>query len=698
MAYIPNIPGVSTSVLDRSEIDTPINGNRTVLIPGFFRYGKEGFKLVKGGKLFKHLYGNKNIKKYGKAYMYADAAATTNQALIYRLVANDATYANNSIDLLGNQNAFVNIASKDQLFDADPDMILGALARYKGEGYNNIFVTFKAATSYEKADANANGETNYKFNFIEANVYEELGSTGGIKALGDPVVFSLSSYNEENEEPVIDQMNGSSLFINDVFKDSNEFMTLMVNEDKIEDIHQYPNIDSLVTNGRFIVSDVDNENIKYEIKVENVDKTITDANGVNQIITEPTLVAKVTSLNPSPTFRPVINYIDADGNAKSSEVSVSSGTINLSNGDSADGEASYYIDGESSYYVLTIDVNGDLVFDVKSTVRGTLYNALIETPGILLNNGSDGKNIYLPNGSLNMTSFSNDGQNALECILDFYNNHLDLQDVLYPKYDFDYIPDWTQNISVCKAIIGLADRIGLSMPLISLPTNYNFKVKTTGLVDEDLEMRRNNIINSSYNSMLYSAQINKTHRDEKNLKMYMPASYYAMLAHLSVDNAYSITEPVANIVKGRIDANSINLTYEPTSLDIEKLRNEQINAILVEPDGNYFIDQLTMYKKSSKLSRGNLVKVLHRIRKDLPKLLKDLIQSKSTSNITEKSTKRVEKELSKWKVSSDNEKDGIFETIKIDAYFNEKLYKLRLTVTVNAIGTLENIDIPIIVV
>ena len=38
-------------------------------------------------------------------------------------------------------------------------------------------------------------------------------------------------------------------------------------------------------------------------------------------------------------------------------------------------------------------------------------------------------------------------------------------------------------------------------------------------------------------------------------------------------------------------------------------------------------------KKASKLSRGNIVKVLHRIRKDLPKVLKSLIQLKETKDI-----------------------------------------------------------------
>jgi hypothetical protein len=197
---------------------------------------------------------------------------------------------------------------------------------------------------------------------------------------------------------------------------------------------------------------------------------------------------------------------------------------------------------------------------------------------------------------------------------------------------------------------------------------------------------------------MYSGQINKTHKTADNRTIPMPLSYYALLSHLRIDNQYSITEPVANLVKGSLDNTTVNLTYAPTSLEIEKLRNEQINTVIVEPDGTYIIDQLTMYKKASKLSRINIVKVLHRIRKDLPKLLKDLLQTKAIGSVIDTAISRTEGELSKWIISPENVVDGIFESATVKATFNEETYKLRLTITVNPVGTLESIDIPIIVV
>jgi aspartate carbamoyltransferase regulatory subunit len=199
---------------------------------------------------------------------------------------------------------------------------------------------------------------------------------------------------------------------------------------------------------------------------------------------------------------------------------------------------------------------------------------------------------------------------------------------------------------------------------------------------------------------LYGSQINKYHISNNNgQRLRMPMSYYAMMAHLRIDRDYSITEPVANMIKGTLLGSSKkNLAYAPTSQRIELLRNVQINAVIDEPDGLYIIDQLTMYKKASKLSRGIVVKVLHRMRKDLPKLLKDLIQSKETSNVIDIAIERTYKYLNKYLVSPENYADGIFRTVNVNAIYNPDTYTLRLGVTVNPIGTIEIIDIPIIVI
>lgn len=710
--YIPIIPSVTTSVIDRSTIAVTINGDRTILLPGFFKYGKEGFVRHESVDEFKYSLGRKDIKKYGKAYEYGIAAAITDNVLTYRLLPDDATYANNVIRANGEYKSYSGIYGKEDMtyvaltqeqLDAgmttvDEDIVVSALATARGEGYNSIFVTFEPATSYEKMDSDVNGETNYKFNFVQAEVYEE--TVTGIKSLGDPVVFSLIENDAITNEPITDKITGNDLFVNSIFKDANEFATLNVNETYSAEIAAGATIDEL-TEQRLIIEDRDVVGKYYEIKIETYDMIVPDENGVNQRVPAERLTAVIT--NTLPDGNSIIKYLDVDDLTElGKQIVVANSVITFEAAALVGGEPTEFkVDGEEAFYDLSISGGaagtGEPVFTEVYSLRHTIYSKLMDY-SMKLYSGYDGLNLS-PSNLLNMNGTSEAGkQNASELLLEFYNNTEDLREVLYPKYDFDYIPDWTEDVNVQVAIINLADDIGLSMPILSAPLTYNPTIVTKNLVDYDLATRKERLFQSSYNSALYSGQMNKTHRTDNNLRMYMPLSYYAMIAHLRIDNQYSITEPVANMIKGTLASTELNLTYAPTSLEIEKLRNEQVNAVIVEPDGTYIIDQLTMYKKASKLSRINIVKVLHRIRKDLPKLLKDLLQTKAIGSVIDTAVSRTETELNKWVITPENAKDGIFQSADVKATFNEETYKLRLTITVNPVGTLESIDIPIIVV
>ena len=710
--YIPIIPSVTTSVLDRSDITTTINGDRTILLPGFFKYGKEGFTRHESVDAFQYSLGRQDIKKYGNAYLYGLAATRTDNVLTYRLLPDDATYANNVIRANGEYKSYASVVGKDDMtytpddIDGnptsvvDPDIVLSALATARGEGYNSIFVTFEPATSYEKMDSDENGETNYKFNFVQAEVYEETIS--GIKSLGDPVVFSLIEVDGNTNEPITDKVTGNDLFVNSIFKDANEFATININPEYSAELAADATIDDL-TDERLIVEDRDEVGKYYEIKIETYDMIVPDENGINQRVPANRITSVITNELPSATVAPVLNYLDTDDvTILGKQIVVANSVVTFEAAAATDTViTTFNIDGEEAFYTLSINggSTGDdtAIFTEIVSLRHQIYSKLMDY-SMKLYSGTDGLNLHT-NNMINMNGATEAGkQNAGELLLNFYNNTDDLREVLYPKYDFDYIPDWTEDVAIQVAIINLADDIGLSMPIISAPLTYNPTIVTKDLVDYDLATRKEKLFQSSYNTALYSGQMNKTHRTASNLRMYMPLSYYAMVAHLRIDNQYSITEPVANMIKGTLESAEMNLTYAPTSLEIEKLRNEQINTVIVEPDGTYIIDQLTMYKKASKLSRINIVKVLHRIRKDLPKKLKDLLQTKAIGSVIDTAVSRTENELNKWVITPENTKDGIFQSATVKATFNESTYKLRLTITVNPVGTLESIDIPIIVI
>ena len=727
--YIPNIPGVTTSVVDRTEIEVVINNDRSILLPIFSKYGKEGFMTSIGKSKFAYNHGRMDLKKYGIAYLFGEKASQKNRVLSYRLLPDDATYANNVLSVGGTYSVKQGVTTKELIFKKksaidgtltdDTDVLMAFLAKERGEGYNSVFVTFSPAKDFEKADANKDGETNYKFNFVKAEIYEETPS--GVKALGSPIVFSLMEVDPFTNEPISDKVTGEQLFINKIFKEKNDFATLMINDGPtstaMNELLDYANIDIVMENRRLIIKDATAE-VYYEIKVENYTALEPDINGVNRAVIKQRISKVITNTLP---YDDNIKYIRLSGSTgvntventfeltldenKELKVETISNSALLSIGTASIPEA-IIIDGEDAFYNIKVVKDG-AIYKIQSLtefegsadkpfLRHRLYNKLM-TYSMKLYEGFDGKYLTV-NGSLNFGSGAPGQQSAKELLLDFYNNNQDIREVLYPKYDFDYIPDWTEDVGVMQSIVGLADDIGLSMPLISCPHDkYNPKIVSKDIEVFDIEARKDRLHMSSYNSMLYSSQMNKTHKLANGGTIYMPFSYYAMCAHLRIDEL-SITEPVANIEKGTFDTELLNLTYAPTSLAIEQMRNVQINTAIVEPDGTYIIDQLTMYKKASKLSRANVVKTLHRIRKDLPKVLKPLLQLKETTNIKDTAVRKANQVLNKWKVTDGDNPDGIFSMIEVKGSFDEAIYKLRLTVTVKPIGTIESIDVPIIVV
>jgi len=86
------------------------------------------------------------------------------------------------------------------------------------------------------------------------------------------------------------------------------------------------------------------------------------------------------------------------------------------------------------------------------------------------------------------------------------------------------------------------------------------------------------------------------------------------------------------------------------------------------------------------------------MRKDLPRLLKDFIQTKAIGNKTSEVERIATKYMNKYRVSTDNQTNGIFNTIKISSQYIEEEDQLILSITVNPVGTIETISIPITVI
>jgi len=673
-----NIPGITTSLIDNSYLATNVASGRSVLIAGFSKYGTEDLFMFNDVKQVTAKLGLENIKKFGLGIKYVKGALTrTNKVLWKRLVANDATYAN---VILTEDYKFGAITTTDKKILTDNnlkinglDNIIKILAKDRGLGYNDLSIVFAPAVNFEKLYANDEGDLDYKFNFLNASIYENT-SKGPVLRASD-ILVSLIDRDPETGVPILNMNTGKELFVDKKFTMNNEFIEISTNEYKLPDLYKYMGLSNLIEEqGRKVILKDQTTGVNFEFYV-NKDEGLS---------------IKATQLEG--LEEEILQLIQTDANGtvvtKKYSITVNDSQINTTAYyGNTEGTLSLNINGEKAFYKLFIDENETLATEVINFMRYDVYNALINNP-IKLVNGSDGENVIIDN-VLNMQGpGSIEAPNAKQLLLQFFDGDPLIREVMYPRYDFDYIPDWTNDFDVMTSIVNLADEIGFTIPITSLGYSNS--------VEEDATKRSQDYYVNSFNTLIYSGQCNDEHFDEgSGSYITIPHSYMAMLINLKIDSEYSITEPPANINKGALLESSVKLSYTITSAGIETLRNMQVNTIIEETDGTYEIDQLSAYKKASKLSRINIIKPIHRMRKDIPKLLKDFIQVKALGSNISEITNIVSRYMDRYRISADNLKDGIFQDIKIKVYFIEEENHLVVSITINPVGTIETISVPI---
>lgn len=667
-----NIPGITTSVIDYSNVQKQLLGGRSVLIAGFSKFGSEEIMNVADADELKYKTGGANYTKYGPAINYViSALSVTSNVYFKRLIPSDATYANIGIDASNNAISISGATDKKTIISSGNN--LSIYAKSRGEGYGEFFLTFSEAEDLDRAYADGEGNPKYKYNFLRATLYQN--SPNGIKTILNPTAVSLIDVDPVENVPVLDLTTGESLFIEDRIDTKNDFVEIAFNQDILPEIKKYLSVEEINKEKgtpELILKDIVT-GISYRVLADadnNLFIQATQLEGQDKIVLR-------YFLNGANNYKKM--YVEKGQLKVDVDLTVNEGYDTV------------YTSGKYNFVEISVNPETQNI-EVKefNTLRADIYKKLINKTWVL-ENGSDGENLVI-NGQLNFNGPGEIGkENAKMLIIQYFTEDSQIREAMYPEIDFDYVVDWTTDLNVINSIINLLDDIGISQGIISLPLAYS--------PEEDLKVRSESLYQSTYNCALYSGQWNLKHYEEYSGKnIAMPLSYYMMIQHLKIDNTLSITEPVAGIVKGTLPVSNIKLSYTPRSVDIEKLRNQQINTIIKETDGIYAIDQLNMYKKASKLSRINLVKVIHRIRKDLPKLLKPFIQVKETGNNISDVLSTVGNYMDKYKVSiGGTNPDEIFNSISITPMFIPEEYKLVVSIRVNPIGTIENIDIPIIV-
>jgi len=618
----------------------------------------------------------------------------------------------------------------------------------RGAGYNDIFIKFEPLDEYTRFYADDNGIPYYQFNFLSATIYERQDNGNLVQIEQNKIPFALVDVDPNTGATIKDIYDGMSLNVEDRFETLSNFARA-ISEDVTSamtaylspyDLHPVLIWDAengkpayvIFEDGELTVEYIDgvdgtptppprfvypdsSGNTKYAIlqlsggKLTLVDDTANGA-GSNDLRTMP-----VFSANAFYDFLvfDTGNFLSSDAQvfqftAKEGQLFVTApfsadGAAVIVNDVVLDEDVDYEISGSTIHFtrplsygqavtIISASTNSDptAVLRQKHFARYDVWKYLIEN-GIQLTNGSDGEYLYL-NNTLNFDGPSETGkQNAKELLVDFYSTNAELREVLYPKYDFDYVPDFTNDPDVQAAIVGLCDYLQTAFGIHSTGIKYDYK--------QDIEYRKYNLGISSFCNALYSGEANKRHYDSDiGGIIVMPSNYYALLDHLYVDGTMDIAEPVAGINKGTIRTGSIKLTYSPTALEIEKLRMKQINAIIDEPDGIYFIDQLTMYKKASILSRIHAIKPIMQVKKDLRKLLKDVLQSKDGRTAEGRAQTIIDEYMKDKIYDAQKNRKGWFEYYKTEIDFDENKLEIQVLLTIKPLRSVEKVSVTIGVV
>lgn len=721
----PDIPGVFTSVTDNSIAQEADSNVRKVLIIAPTKFGDDKRIMVfSDTEQLKNTLGNENSFKYGKGQFYAKEFIKAGATVLFKRIDDEkASYANlilyKNLDTTINPDPFIArnfspVYNKDTLVtpdvNGDPTIeaikantVFSLMGKGRGKGYNDLFTVFSSAPDYEKFEADDEGIVNYKFNFINGTIYENGPE---VVKKSNTILFSLMDIDPTTKNVISHKTNGLTLHVNSIFADSNNYLTAQINNIYLEEMRKYANLDSLLVDKNkpflFIESNATVGNPSLS-----VDQRIFFEVQVNDTVTPAKFRIKRATFTPNrqythvPTFMIgsqayVLSILDTNG-----ALSIKADPVTLSGPTTyADGEETY-IDGDKAFYTFKLEDDGAgnpvIKTEIFKFLRWELYNYLM-TYNMMLAGGEDSDGLS-SNGFVNA-----DGSANIDAIANatyaYIRDDKEIREVIYPKHIFNYLIDWTGSVKVKDIMFILADRLRRSMHIVSCPS---VRLNSTGLspdvsLENDIICREQYLTRSSYNSMLYSSQQNKNHYDSDTKLTYkLPSCFYALLDHIytDLDENYGITEPVANIDKGIIRTSNLKLSHELYSEDIAQLRKLQINCIVTDEEDNYFIDQKTAYKKTSKLSLGNVVKTLQYLQIEIPKRLKPYIQKKETDvAITSNVLNTIQEILKPYKTST-NSKDAIFKSVTVKTSFDDNILTIMLRVT--PAGTTEKIQVPIIV-
>lgn len=325
----------------------------------------------------------------------------------------------------------------------------------------------------------------------------------------------------------------------------------------------------------------------------------------------------------------------------------------------------------------------------ENNVIGT---TTVGSDGISLTNGSDGalfdkyKNLNIYDGEITGSI-----ARAYEGVLPSRDGSIaNLMSIGYQKFDVDYVVAGGYSAMIQQFANELTLNRQDMLLLADTGANYN-------KASLDIFARLNYVPWSNYNAMIYTQYRYSFDEYTGKFQWFSPVTD-ALRAHLRTDNQLGVSEPVANIDKGAVQR-AIKLAYEPCNTkinnELDSLIANQLNPTITDNGGIYLIHQLTTLKRLSVLTRGHVVKSLHKIRKEIPPALKPFIQLKMNKIHYAKMEDVVMQILSKYAATSGRNEMLTSYSCKIDP--DEKSSTVNVSITVTFVKAIEIINIIIFV-
>lgn len=331
-----------------------------------------------------------------------------------------------------------------------------------------------------------------------------------------------------------------------------------------------------------------------------------------------------------------------------------------------------------------------LMLSAGSPVATTMYasndNALHFANGD--DGTSDGSPLYSNSGNLNVgEEIYGLAKQAFNASMTSVDGSIEqLREVTYPWYTMDYIltGGWPAKVQA-----GGRDLAAYRQDVFHIGDSGFNRSK-----EDDQDARLNDVGWNDWTSMLYT-QYRKRFDEYTGDEFYITPVYHAIRRHLQVDASYFIAEPVAGIEKGAI-TEPIKLAYLANHTERGDLIDVELNPTIVEPDGKYFLQQFTTWKRLSILKRAHAAKFVCYVRKMLPPLLKGILERKATNYWINQAQFRAQHFMNQF-VGGPTESFNVLEYANVSIDFDDTASELNVYIDMKPHRVIERINVYLIV-